>query len=596
MLAPDDRSVLLDLLRPPPGSTLDVAVATTFTLDLEAALVAPLAFAAFDAVGPGDPVATLEAIRSVASRVTVFCQAGELRVPARTSDLFSFLEPVVHPVRRPRPGFLFHPKLWLLRFNGDDGESLRLIVPTRNLTNDASWDAVLRLDGVAGGGPKALNRPLADLVRWCAHNTVGPFPGERAKALESLTESVRRAEWEFPDGVSELTFHALGLERRVVPDFSGRRHLVISPFLNDAGVELTGHSDNVVLVSRPDQLDLLDPHLLDSLDCRSVASMGAAAVDEPNEGESEAGDSAEALGDLHAKIFIAERGRRAHVFVGSANATGAAFGGNVEILVELIGGPKKLGIDAVLDDLGSILEPCSVEGGREPGEREELRRRLDDLLRSAAVLELRLTPQATDEGLFAVGVEASAPLVQPDDGVVATVELLSRPGYAVSVDGDSTQIGPFEDVPLADITPFVVLRIELQGESETLVGGTVLRGSLVGDPAGRLDAVIARQVDTPAKFLRFLFLLLSMAGGTLPPWLRAAVSDEDGSSAADERRLLDLGVFEAVARGLASHPEVLDDLGRLVDRLRATDDGRAVLPDGFDALWAAVSNAREAIR
>ena len=38
MLAPDDRSVLLDLLRPPPGSSLDVAVATTFTLDLEAAL------------------------------------------------------------------------------------------------------------------------------------------------------------------------------------------------------------------------------------------------------------------------------------------------------------------------------------------------------------------------------------------------------------------------------------------------------------------------------------------------------------------------------------------------------------------------------
>jgi len=595
VLAPDDRSVLLDLLRPPPGSSLDVAVATTFTLDLEAALVAPLAFAAFDAVGPGDPVATLEAIRSVASRVTVFCQAGELRVPARASDLFSFLEPVIQPVDRPRPGFLFHPKLWLLRFAGDDDESLRLIVPTRNLTNDASWDAVLRLDGTAAGGPKASNRPLADLVRWCTDNTVGTLSPERAEAVISLVDSVRRAEWEFPDGVSEIALHALGVGRGATPDFSGRRHLLIAPFLNDAGVALTGPSDDVVLVSRPEQMEHLDPDLLQAVDCRSVASMGASAVAEAEDADA-VGNPADALGDLHAKLFIAERGRRAHVFVGSANATGAAFGGNVEILVELIGGPKKLGIDAVLDDLGPILEPCSAEGGQEPGEREELQRELDDLLRAAAIVDLRLTPQVATDGTYRVQVESSSPLVDSRAGASATIELLSRPGYAVVVDAGVVTFRPFDGVPLPDLTPFVVLRVELQGENESVTGGTVLRGSIVDDPEGRLDAVIARQVDSPAKFLRFLFLLLSMAGGTLPPWLRAAVSGEDGTGAADERRLLDLGVFEAVARGLASHPEVLDDLGRLVERLQATDEGRAALPDGFDALWSAVDEAREAIR
>ena len=47
MLAPDSRALLLDALRPPRGSSLDRAVATTFTLDLEAALMVPLAFAGF---------------------------------------------------------------------------------------------------------------------------------------------------------------------------------------------------------------------------------------------------------------------------------------------------------------------------------------------------------------------------------------------------------------------------------------------------------------------------------------------------------------------------------------------------------------------
>ena len=48
MLAPDSRELLLDALRPPTGCSLDRAVATTFTLDLETALTVPLAFAGSD--------------------------------------------------------------------------------------------------------------------------------------------------------------------------------------------------------------------------------------------------------------------------------------------------------------------------------------------------------------------------------------------------------------------------------------------------------------------------------------------------------------------------------------------------------------------
>ena len=50
MLAPDARTVLLETLRPPDGFALGFGVATTFTLDLTAALVVPLAFARADSV------------------------------------------------------------------------------------------------------------------------------------------------------------------------------------------------------------------------------------------------------------------------------------------------------------------------------------------------------------------------------------------------------------------------------------------------------------------------------------------------------------------------------------------------------------------
>ena len=48
MLAPKDRTLLLEALRPPAGYRLDVAVCTTYSLDLMAMLVAPLAFTFFD--------------------------------------------------------------------------------------------------------------------------------------------------------------------------------------------------------------------------------------------------------------------------------------------------------------------------------------------------------------------------------------------------------------------------------------------------------------------------------------------------------------------------------------------------------------------
>jgi hypothetical protein len=48
VLAPKDRTLLLESLRPPPGFRLDAAVSTTYSLDLMALLVAPLAFTFFD--------------------------------------------------------------------------------------------------------------------------------------------------------------------------------------------------------------------------------------------------------------------------------------------------------------------------------------------------------------------------------------------------------------------------------------------------------------------------------------------------------------------------------------------------------------------
>ena len=48
MLDPQDRVLFTEALRPPEGYELSWAIGTTYTLDLVAAVAAPLAFALFD--------------------------------------------------------------------------------------------------------------------------------------------------------------------------------------------------------------------------------------------------------------------------------------------------------------------------------------------------------------------------------------------------------------------------------------------------------------------------------------------------------------------------------------------------------------------
>lgn len=100
MLAPTERSLLLDHFRPPDGYRFDSAIGTTYSLDLVALMMVPLAFTFLDIeTAAGDPVddtmaplALLEALRRHASAVTLFCHAGCIAVPARHRPLVTYLE------------------------------------------------------------------------------------------------------------------------------------------------------------------------------------------------------------------------------------------------------------------------------------------------------------------------------------------------------------------------------------------------------------------------------------------------------------------------------------------------------------------------
>ena len=596
MLAPDSRELLLDALRPPAGCSLDRAVATTFTLDLETALTVPLAFAGFRLDEQPDPIEVMQSLRGMSDRIDIFCQAGAIGAGRWPSDLLALLEDVVHEVKRPRPGHIFHPKTWVLRFRDESEEpSYRLLVLSRNLTADRSWDTILWLDGRRAGLINKSSEPLERYVRALPGLAVTPLSPDRHAVLTDLADELRRVEWELPDGVRKVRFHPIGLPRArrfpVDEHFRGYRKLVISPFVREGAIRRifqprAGQRD--VLISRGGELKALPTDALEHVDVFELDPTASLAADDP-EGEADRSFFTQ----LHAKVFVVERDKRAHLFVGSANATDAGLGQNVEFLCELVGRVGTFGVDALVGEkapLRAMLTP--YDPGTEPcGDRDgEDSRALENLLLDvAAEIRFRTTVTQGTEGWGARITSDTAPRRMPK-GACVTIAPHNRPTETRSLDSAEPLDAELPPCDLVDITAFLRLTARQSVKGKVLERSTVVCSRLEGSPDDRFRQIFARQIDTPEKFLRLLALLVGFASGTVT---EIAVNGEgSGRWAAGTGQ----GVLELLARALADSPESIDHLDEIIEHLRRSPHGRAVLPPGWDDVWLPVLEARRAMR
>ena len=115
-LTPHDRTQLLESLRPPASYRLHTAIATTYSVDLMAMMVAPVGFTLFD-IDPNaedfakqDPLEIVEAIRRHANQIVLFHEAGRIAVPRQHRPLFAYLEDRLIAVQAPKANRRFIPR------------------------------------------------------------------------------------------------------------------------------------------------------------------------------------------------------------------------------------------------------------------------------------------------------------------------------------------------------------------------------------------------------------------------------------------------------------------------------------------------------
>lgn len=628
MLRPHDRRQLLDAFRPPHGYEFDRAVGTTFSLDLLALLAAPLAFSLFRMEERSgrvlvDPLAWIESLRRYADRIALFCQAGRINVPHHDTFL-NYLESVVVEVMI--PGRSFHPKFWALRFRSTEDARVmyRLLIASRNLTFDRSWDTLLVLEGELGESESegAGNEGLAEFVRSFPRHALRPVSDSVLAHTEIIAGDLPRVTFDVPPGFSRLIFHPLGLDlgSRWPFPVDVRRSMIISPFLSPGALRrLAGTSGANVLLSRVESLDALSAVHLESFADLRVMMQGT----DPEEEDAAPADAAvdagaahdsngelmvvpsvgdEALSGLHAKVYIMERDDDVRVFTGSANATVAAFDGNAELLVELVGARGAHGIDAILSatpdgsGLADLLQPY-----RPPAEGSEvdvLKQELDDLLDRAAVemLALPMRAQVLESGegpdyeilLFP---EADVALLHP-----AAVAVRVRPVTLRSADARGVVFGGeaairFAPISLRALTTFFAVELEASLDGQTGRRAFIVNVPTDGMPTDRAQRLLVETLKDRASLLRFLRMLLAedvfdlASGSGMGSHSHGIIASAFGGGA---------GLFEMLVRTYESRPERLDAVARLVRDISARDaeTGGTVLPEEFLEIWNPIWEAR----
>lgn len=597
MLQPDNRLTLIDALRPPPGHEVDRVIGTTFSLDLQAALTAPAAFAFVQTTATGErdmePIELLHSIRRHAARIVLFCQGGQIALPGQ-NRLLPFLEGTIIPVGAPKGG-VFHPKIWVLRFATPEGDSVRyrLLCASRNLTFDRSWDTVLRLDQANTSDNGAVLDGLGAFVRALPGLAARPMDDDQRKQVHELGRELEAVRFEPPPGVETMVFHAMGLSNEPSWPFpaDADRLLVVSPFLDAAFLgRLPQSRDRSAIVSRAETMDRVGESALENFGERLVLSPEA----EPSEEADSTTDRAMPPDDphwpltgLHAKLYVMENDDCARVYTGSANATTAAFERNVEAVVELGGPRRSLGVDAFMDapegevPLRSLLVPyipASDQNQDEPAisAMDLLRREIGTLPFSGMVT------QASGDDSYHVHYQTRGALNVPPKYELRCWPVTLPPEAMRVFDRTADSLCADFTVNFDHLTAFLAIEVD-DGTKATRF---VVPASLEGLPEDREGRLLRHLIGTTSRLLAYFLMLLSddsMDRYELMQFLRRL-----NNSDTRDRTVAGLPMLETMLAAIRKDSARLGHVRSLVDDLRASEAGRALLPEGFETVWDAI--------
>jgi len=605
MLVPDsNRLDYGEQLNPPEGYELSAAIATSYSVDLNTLLAVPIALCFSDTLDgdlKGEKLALLEAIGQLKGKLKVFYQKGNIACPSEYNRLFTLLEPCLHAVVPEGDGFSsFHPKLWLMRFVETNKPAkkakvvYRLIVLSRNLTFDRSWDVAATFDGVIEREKAKLSEQNLQWNKFIKELLDKDPKFEPAKIIK---KELNHIIWEAPNKFKDVEL-LVGGGKNGRPLNIDQQDLdvlmVVSPFIKSTGGGIKGldwlasflSGGEKYLFSRAEELNAVGEDKLIDWQCYAINDDVVNGEErlELNDGSTAQTQQSQ---NLHAKIIITQKGYKTSWHMGSANATTAALGDagngnprNTETMVRMTGDTRKVGCSVLMDQWISEKEG---EGLFVKHEFQPLKITESESLKAL----LRKTVYQL------ISAKWHLKCIQEDEENTYTLKLTVNIEEAINADVNvqveqlavqgSRQLSKgmeWVNVDLSNISALIPVIVTLEKDGSTLVERLMIESTL--DIEGgdiRHQFILKNLVDSNEKLLDYIRLLLQVY-----PDKNQWLSFDCNGQGDNESSIVfsDSPIFEQLLIAASRHPNLLQRIASLIDRLKASG---VEIPDEFSALW-----------
>ena len=594
MLNPNnDRLDYGQLLTAPDKYKLDFAIGTTYSLDLDALVGASLALGLSedtDSKIAQNPIALLEALRVTGDKIALFCEAGQIHLPNKVTSLYMLLEQMVYQVKTPKKKGIaaypsFHPKFWLIRYVNEQGEPLyRVVILSRNLTFDRSWDVTFCMDGKKSNKETKKNQPVNDFIEYLLKfMPIESQPGKRTKIRRILkelsyihfeTDTREFYDYDFiPVGVKKAQggFHNI----KEYPLFTDTFHeiLVMSPFLSDGIIKdfndrnkYIEHTD-YTLITRAMSLPRLKPESCANFKIYTVKDNvidGESIVSEENNNIQKQ--------DIHAKVYMVRKNSDADLYLGSLNASHNAVSGNIEFMIRLRSKNRYLN----LTKLSEALFCGNEDNPNNPFQLVDINSvkneevvDADSVLDSVIKTIIRLNP--------------SAEVVENGENYNINIFFDNKvEGYAVSVSPlFSNKSAPlsekvcFENLSLLQLSEFYKITV---ADGENVVSRVIIIPT-ANLPEDRDKAVVSSVVKDKNCFYQYISFLLGenfTVGAS-----ELFIAQNETAGAVHTTQTIMPALYEKMLQTAANDPQKFDEIEYLMKAV--SKDG--VVPEKFEETY-----------
>jgi len=575
-----DRIDYSSKLEPPIGYETVYGIGTTYSMDLDTLLGISIALGLSESVDnelSKDPLYILEALRRVSDKVLVFCEGGQIQAPEKRNELYSLLEKMVFEVTMKNRAS-FHPKFWLIKYQDEEKNPLyRLMVLSRNLTFDRSWDFAVTMEGYTSEKADERNRPISDFLRYLRKSVKrGTGNKDQRALLNRISKEIEKVSFRRDSRFYDHSFHPVGIPDYPIEktDLFAKYHelFIISPFISRFTIEKFKNKALIrpdrTLITRKSEVPLLKQEDLEDFSVYSLKDLIVDGEDAISEDTDVSEGGLQRKQDIHAKVYLKTRGANTDLFIGSLNASKQACEKNVEFLLKLRTKRGQLSVKNLKDELfGSDEKDSPFEQVTEIPETEEKEEKEEDAERIIKdIVALKSTAECRHEE-DGYGIHLEFRILQ-----LSGKRVFIRPLLGID-DKELVEKVSFKRLRLDQVSMFFVVTVA----TETSKVKRVLKIFVENIPEERDRSIVNRIIDSKERFIQYVTFMLGED---------YFLSFLEYKTFNTNRMIFGMresvpAIYEKMLRTVSRNPEKLNDIQKLIEMI----SDEQLIPEGFVELY-----------